>query len=93
MRRNGDTVAGVKLDNNTADTTANGDTNDVKTCLIFAKKKKIRKREEFTAKLWLERGFNNNTETLNRNQNNRDEKCADRLEMSVRNKHDYDVLT
>jgi hypothetical protein len=29
----------------------------------------------------------------NRNQNNRDEKCADRLEMSVRNKHDYDVLT
>jgi hypothetical protein len=29
----------------------------------------------------------------NRNEENRDEKYADRLEMFVRNMHDYDVLT
>ncbi len=38
--------------------------------------------------------LNNNTANTNRNaNNNRDEKYADRLEMSVRNMHDYDVLT
>ncbi len=39
---------------------ANGDTKDVETCRIFAKKK-YENEEQFTAKLWLERRFNSNT--------------------------------
>jgi hypothetical protein len=39
---------------------ANGDTKDVETCRIYAKKK-YENEEQFTAKLWLERRFNNNT--------------------------------
>jgi hypothetical protein len=40
---------------------ANDDTNDVKTCRIFAKI--YENKEQFTAKLWLEQRFNNNTGT------------------------------
>jgi hypothetical protein len=43
-------------------------------------------------KLWLEWRYNNNTGDNNRNAN-RSGKYADRLEMFVRNMHDYDVLT
>jgi hypothetical protein len=55
----------------------------LKTCRIFAKI--IRKRREFTAKLWLEQGFNNNTETRKPESKQQGRKTADRLEMSVRN--------
>jgi hypothetical protein len=45
------------------------------------------------AKLWLE-WRQQHSKHENRNAiNNRDEKYADRLEMFVRNMHDYDVLT
>ncbi len=74
---------------------ANGDIKDVKTCRIFAIN--IRKRGSLHGK---------NSETVagvglrqqhskheNRNESNRDEKYADRLEMFVQNIRDYDVLT
>ena len=74
---------------------ANGDIKDVKTCRIFAIN--IRKRGSLHGK---------NSETVagvrlrqqhskreNRNESNRNEKYADRLEMFVQNMRDYDVLT
>jgi hypothetical protein len=73
---------------------ANGDIKDVKTCRIFAIN--IRKRGSIRgemAKLWLEWNYDNNTASTKTGTKNRDEKYADRLEMFVRNMHDYDVLT
>jgi hypothetical protein len=62
-----------------------------KTCRILAINK-YENEGQFAAKLWLERHYNNNTGDNNRNAN-RGGKYADRLEMFVRNMHDYDVLT
>ena len=78
----GETVAGVRLDNNTASMNkANGE---------YIRRQKLQKwedgsvefsektrenEESITATLWLEQRFNNNTEVRNRRKN--------RLEMSV----------
>jgi hypothetical protein len=91
-------VAGVKLDNNTADT--NNDeavagaalrqshNNEANGETRRRQNRRIfglsRKRGELTATLWLEQRFNNDTGVRNRRKN--------RLEMFVRMGHD-DVLT
>ncbi len=63
----------------------------------FLRKKEYENEELFAAKwrkLWLELNSTTTQPARNRNAiNNRDDKYADRLEMSVRNMHDYDVLT
>ena len=70
---------------------ANDGTKDVKNLSNF-RNNKYENEERFAAKLWLERRYNNNTGDKNRNAN-RGGKYADRLEMFVRNMHNYDVLT
>ncbi len=40
---------------------ANDDAKDVETCRIFVINNKYENEEQFTAKLWLERRYNNNT--------------------------------
>jgi hypothetical protein len=45
----------------TATNKANDDAKDVETCRIFVINNKYENEEQFVAKLWLERRYNNNT--------------------------------
>jgi hypothetical protein len=71
---------------------ANDDAKDVETCRIFVIKKNTKTRSNSRRNCGWSGASTTTQENENRNAN-RGGKYADRLEMSVRNKHNYDVKT